>query len=267
MLANQDAKSLSKERYSQFAQAYVTSQGHAKGTELDRLIDISAPQPHWIVLDVATGGGHAALQFAPFVARVVATDITPEMLGAARSLITETGVTNVVFELADAENLPFPRNTFDLVTCRIAPHHFPDCRRFVQSSVRALKAGGMLLVQDHVLPEDGPTARTVDTFEKLRDPSHHRAYNESEWIRMYEDAGMCVEHTEEVIKRHDFLTWAERQGCTKNVIEQLTGMLDQASASVRQWMQPQDWGTPDASFVNHHLIIAGRKLEEACPST
>lgn len=260
MPTNENAKSLSQERYSQFAQAYVTSRVHAKGMELDRLIQLSDPQPDWLVLDVATGGGHTALRFAPFVARVIATDITPKMLEVARNFIIETGVTNVMFQLADAEELPFPSEAFDLVTCRIAPHHFPDCHRFVRSSTRVLKAGGVLLVQDHVLPDDESTARIVDDFEKLRDPSHHRAYSESEWVRMFEDAGLGVEHTEEIIKKHDFLTWANRQGCANDTIEQLIEMLSRAPAAAQQWMRPRGWGTPDASFVNRHLIIAGRKL-------
>jgi ubiquinone/menaquinone biosynthesis C-methylase UbiE len=254
-----DSKTLSQERYTRYAQGYVTSKAHAKGSELERLVEIAQPQPDWTALDVATGGGHTALAFAPHVTQVVATDLTPKMLEKAEAHITGQGVTNVEFKLADAEDLPFENETFDLATCRIAPHHFVDCAKFVQEGARVLKPGGLLLVQDHVLPDDEKAARAVDAFERLRDPSHNRAFDESEWQRMFKDARLTVEHSEQIIKRHEFIPWAERQGCTPEVIEQLTAMMQQAPAAARDWMQPQDWSTPEATFANHHIIIAGRK--------
>ncbi len=259
MTDRNDLKSLSQERYSKFADGYVTSKAHAKGDELGRLVEIAEPRPHWVVLDVATGGGHTALKFAPFVAQVIATDITQKMLASAKAFIAGQGVENIILKPADAEDLPFDAKQFELVTCRIAPHHFPDCSRFVQESRRVLKPDGLLLIQDHVLPEDEQAARYVDTFEKLRDPSHNRAYSKLEWVGIFQEAGLKVEHTDQIIKRHEFLQWAERQGCTPETIERLIDMVKQAPAAATGWMQPKNFGTSEATFANHHIIITGRK--------
>ncbi|MCA9917809.1 MAG: methyltransferase domain-containing protein, partial [Anaerolineales bacterium] len=113
------------------AAAYATSTVHAKGYSLARLVEITQPQPDWQVLDVATAAGHTAFVFAPHVAHVIASDLTPEMLTVAAGLATEKGLSNVSFEPADAEALPYQDATFDLVTCRIAPHHFPDIQQFI----------------------------------------------------------------------------------------------------------------------------------------
>ena len=181
------------------------------------------------------------------------------MLQAARTFIQSRGIQNVHFQIADAENLPFEPGYFNLVTCRIAAHHFPNVQHFVQESARVLKPSGMLLVQDLLLPENDADARYIDAFEKLRDPSHNRAFNQSEWQTMFTQAGLTVERLERVTKRHDFIPWAERQGCTPTVIKQLTKMLAQAPKGAAPWMEVQDLGTVHASFTNHHILIAGRK--------
>jgi ubiquinone/menaquinone biosynthesis C-methylase UbiE len=259
MKPEQESKTLSQERFGKFANGYVTSQSHAKGYDLDRLVDTAKPQVDWLMLDVATGGGHTALKFAPHVHKVIATDLTPKMLSAAENFIGAQGVTNVAFEPADAEELPFEDGIFNLVTCRIAPHHFPDCARFIQEGSRVLKSGGLLLVQDHVLPEDAVAARYIDNFERLRDPSHNRAFSYTEWTGMFEQAGLQVTHTEKIVKRHQLLPWAERQGCSPEIIEQLRQILAAASPGVAKWLQVEAMDTPKTSFVNHHILIAGRK--------
>lgn len=259
MMVAEDPKKLSRERYSQFAQRYVNSSTHAAGADLDILLEIAQPNPDWIMLDIATGGGHTALKFAPHVSAVVATDLTPNMLQAAQIFIQSRGLKNVHFQITDAENLPFESGYFDLVTCRIAAHHFPNVQRFIQESARVLKPAGMLLVQDHLLPENDADARYIDAFEKLRDPSHNRAFDQSEWQAMFTQAGFTIERIERVTKRHDFIPWAERQDCTPAVIEQLAEMLAQAPAGTAPWMKVRDLGTIHASFSNHHILISGRK--------
>lgn len=254
-----DSKSMSRERFGQYAVGYVTNQTHAKGSELDRLIEIAQPQPNWMALDVATGGGHTALKFAPYVRQVTASDLTPQMLEEARAFITGQGMTNVDFQLADAEDLPFEDAAFDLVTCRIAPHHFPNVQQFVHEAARVLKPGGLLLVQDQVSPEDTDAARYVDAFEKLRDPSHYRVYGETEWVNLFQNAGLTVEHTEQLSKRHELVHWARMQGNTDADIERLQVLLRVAPPAAAEWMAAQKVGTPAATFANHHLIIAGRK--------
>ena len=57
---------------SQFGAAaadYATSDVHAKGESLARIVVLTEPQPEWRVLDVATGAGHLAAAFAPHVKR------------------------------------------------------------------------------------------------------------------------------------------------------------------------------------------------------
>lgn len=78
------------------------------------------------VLDVAAGAGNAALPAAASGARVVACDLTPELLAAGRRRAHELGV-DVDWQEGDAEALPFPDEAFDkVISCvgvMFAPHH------------------------------------------------------------------------------------------------------------------------------------------------
>src|SRR6202022_3994061 len=123
-------KSLVQEQFGATAAHYLTSKPHAKGKSLDRLVELAKPQPAWGVLDVATGGGHVAYAFAPHVARVWATDITAEMIDLVRGEAAKKGLSNLRTPYAKAEALSFDDASFDLVTCRIAPHHFDSIPAF-----------------------------------------------------------------------------------------------------------------------------------------
>jgi ubiquinone/menaquinone biosynthesis C-methylase UbiE len=250
-------KAAAQARFSRFAQAYIYSERHASGPELARLVALAEPQPDWRVLDVATGGGHTARTFAPSVRQVIAADIAPVMLAAARA--TAPADLRILYTATDAERLAFASAIFDLVTCRIAPHHFPDVYAFVSECARVLKPGGRLLVQDLTVPEDDRAARYIDSFYRLRDPSHHRCYAEYEWRGLLLDAGLQVAHTETVTHLINLNDWAAQQACTPYVVERLHLLLYQAPAAVAQFLQPFAITTPDALYTQPHLIILGHK--------
>jgi len=208
---DQAIKDLVQEQFGAAAQGYVTSAIHAKGGDLARLIELARPRGDERVLDVATGGGHTALAFAPHVREVVASDLTPQMLAAAETFIRGQGVTNVSFELADAEALPFEGGSFDIVTSRIAPHHFPSPQRFVQEAARVLRTGGLFLLDDNMAPDDPELEAFMNRFEKWRDPSHVRACTISEWRGWMEQAGLRVEQADPLTStRYDFPDWVAR---------------------------------------------------------
>lgn len=254
-----DSRRLSQQRFSQYAERYVHQSLHASGSDLERLLELAQPQPDDLVLDIATGGGHTARTFAPYVRQVIAADLSYEMLRGAREKHRAEHLDTIEYSQTDAEALAFAANTFDLVTCRIAAHHFPDVYRFVLECQRVLKPGGRLVIQDQIVPDVEQAARYLDSFERLRDPSHHRMYSALEWRGTYLDASLTVEHSEIIHKPASLVAWAAMQDCTPYELERLQILLVQAPSAVREWLQPTCAGTPDASFQQTFVLIVGRK--------
>lgn len=84
---------------------YRLSTTHNNPVDLERMINLLIPHPDAIALDVATGGGHTAIALAGCVKKVVAIDITPEMLAEAEVAAKQSGLKNIVFQMADVQHL------------------------------------------------------------------------------------------------------------------------------------------------------------------
>jgi ubiquinone/menaquinone biosynthesis C-methylase UbiE len=218
------AKAAVRQQYGAVGDAYVKSTGHATGSDLERMVTLAQPAPADEMLDIATGGGHVARVFAPHVASIMASDLTPEILAHAGRAFADWGVNNVTTAVADAEDLPFGDASFDIVTCRIAPHHFPDPAAFVREVARVLRPGGRFVLVDSTVPE-GEDGDFFNRFEKLRDPSHVRSLTVAEWTSLLERAGFAVDAVESFTKRHDFADWTSRSRTSEADREELSRML------------------------------------------
>lgn len=111
---------------------------------LQRLWDVRAP----LVLDVATGTGRlplALLEQPSFQGRVVALDLSRKMLAYAAPKLAPYGERAVLMH-APAEELPFPDDTFDLVTCLEALEFVMQPRAVLRELARVLRPGGLLVL-------------------------------------------------------------------------------------------------------------------------
>ncbi|MEO1793979.1 MAG: methyltransferase domain-containing protein [Pseudomonadota bacterium] len=250
---------------------YVASPVHAKGKSLARLVEAVAPRADWHALDIATAAGHTAFAFAPHVAHVVASDLTPEMLDQARALAAEKQITNVSFAEADAEALPFEDATFDLVTCRIAPHHFPDVAAFVREAARVLKPGGRFGLVDNLAPDatTNPdltadaahqSAVAYNAFEKRRDPSHGRALAYAEWIAIVEAAHLAIQSTELLDKAMRFERWCATMSVAPDLKESLRADVTKAGSPLAAFIRPEPIdGGADVAFTLTELVLVADK--------
>ncbi|GLB60057.1 class I SAM-dependent methyltransferase [Cytobacillus sp. NCCP-133] len=224
-----------KDTFGKNAEKYVQSEIHADAAELNQLIQWLNPQSDWVVLDIATGGGHVAKSLAPYVSQVFATDLTKMMLAnTARHL---ESYKNIIYVVADAEALPFLDGTFDAVTCRIAPHHFPTPEKFIQEAGRVLKSGGYFLLIDNVSPEEKELAIFMNTVEKLRDDSHYRCLSVKEWRVLFGRSGLQDTNAKSRKKMYEFPTWVRRTTENDQQIKSVEDYILQADQPVQDYFQ------------------------------
>jgi ubiquinone/menaquinone biosynthesis C-methylase UbiE len=123
------------------------------------------------VLDIATGPGEPALTMAALVGsegEVFGIDPAPEMVDAARRATDHLGFRNAQFEVASADRLPFPADTFDAVVSRFGVMFFPSPIDGVREMLRVLKPGRKLALAVWHFAEKNPfhfaLARVIDRF-------------------------------------------------------------------------------------------------------
>lgn len=254
-----DPKSLSRDQFGANAARYATSTVHAEGASLARLLELIDPDPESVALDIATAAGHTALKLAPATGLMVASDLTWEMveLTRRRSIELDNPVTPIQ---ADAERLPFSGDAFDIVTCRIAPHHFPNPEAFVSEVARVLRPGGVFGLVDNIVPSDPEAARWYNDWERRRDPSHVRCLGLDEWQTMLAGAGLQVTHSEVAAKQMRFVPWAERMAVGAEDQASLWADLMGAPALVAEFLGPRGSTPDDTTFdLTEALVIAHQR--------
>jgi ubiquinone/menaquinone biosynthesis C-methylase UbiE len=209
-------------------------------------------------MDVATGAGHTALAFAPYVAHIVATDLTAEMLAKTAELAAARGLTNVETKPADAEALPFDDASFDLVTCRLAFHHFPNPRQAIAEFARVLKPGSVLGFTDNIVVPEKQAAGYYNAYEKLRDPSHNWVYPLVRLQVMFEEAGLKVETTRELSKELEFHEWADRQHVSDANKAKLLEMMRHIPEALQPLFTPR-WADGTMYFSLREAILIARR--------
>ena len=244
-----------QEQFGASAAAYVTSAAHAAGDDLETLLAWGRACRPARVLDVATGGGHTALAFASIARSVLAFDLTEPMLRAARDFIRSRRAPNVAFAAGDVGALPFSDGAFDVVTCRIAPHHFADVAAAVREIHRVLRGGGAFLVQD-ILGHDDPDANAFITeVEKRRDPSHVRAYRAAEWKAFLRAAGLTVMDEAVVRKIRVWADWAGRMRLSAEARQDLEAFVRLAPERCRAAFEFKLAGDAIESFADRMILL------------
>jgi len=192
--ASADHKSAVQVEFQKQASAGFDFRWHERGNSTQVLpwilYQLPPISPRTTVLDVATGTGIMARAIAPKTGMVIGVDITEGMLEEARKMAAAQSLSNVRFETGDADNLKYGDESFWLVTCRLAVHHFLNPQRPLAEMKRVVRRGGHVVVVDILAPDDEATHERYDNIERLRDPTHTRTQTKQGLQRLLMDSGL-----------------------------------------------------------------------------
>lgn len=247
-----------REQFGREAIKYLHSASHSNEAALARCLECAKPRGG-PVLDVATGAGHVAYTFAPHSESVVALDVTQEMLDIVDRVAGERGLSNITTKLAPAENLPFEAETFEGVTCRVAPHHFHDVRAFLSEVHRVLRPNGWFLLVDTIGIDDPLADQALQEIETLRDPSHIRNYTAAQWHSMVEEVGMTIRVSEQSSFPHNAFDWLNRMSVGEPTFSRVVNAIVYSEGWLRDYFRPTGEGET-LTFRLHQILLVADKI-------
>ena len=233
------------------ARAYVESAVHASGADLDALDARVRELGPERALDLGAGGGHVAYVMARHARRVVAADLSREMLAAVAATARGKGLSNIETVEAPAERLPFEDSTFDFVASRFSAHHWRDFGAGLREARRALKRNGRAVFIDAYSPGPPLFDTHLQAIELLRDHSHVRNYTCAQWIEALGRAGFALEACRTWKLRMDFPVWTARMRTPEENVRAIRALQVAASSETKAHFAIE----PDGSFLLDVMMI------------
>ncbi len=242
-------------QFGRTAAAYVESPNHAQGEDLDRILALATEHGGQRVVDVGTGVGHTLRRVAPSFETAVGVDATREMLEAGVGVLAGAGVTNALLVQADATALPIASGAADVVTSRLAAHHFANAAGAFREIARILRPGGLFVLVDNYAPDDPELQRFINEVETLRDPSHVRNHTVAGWSDLVGQAGLrTTVDSESAVTKLTTENWLKRSQTPPDRAEEVRQRLRTASPAAVTAFR-----IAPTTFAVRKLILIGRK--------
>ena len=256
-----DIQRSSQEQFGKQSHRYARGHVLQNVDDLREALPFLSLPPSAAVLDVAAGAGNTGLFFAALGHRVTLSDLAQPMLDRALEAARERGL-SVQTRVHPAEEFPFADENFDLVTCRVAAHHFSSPNDFIRECARTIKRAGYLLIIDGTVEDDQPEAEAwVHHVEKLRDPSHHRLLTPRRWRELCATNGLNVEHCAlRPFKQPDLNWYFETAGTSPENRQQVLELVEHAPPSAQKLFRIGSEGEKIVWWWQRLTLIARKPL-------
>ena len=246
--------------FTEQADAYATNPSVTDPERIARLVEATGVDSGDRVLEVATGPGHVAFGFADRCEAAIGLDLTEAPLEIARTKQRDRGTENVDFVRGDAETLPYPDSSFDVVVCRLALHHVERPGHVIEEMARVCRPNGTVAVEDLVVSEHANRGEYQNTFERLRDPSHVRALPISELLELFTEHGVDVSHVETGVLVQEVEEWLTNAQTPDARATKAREMVRRDAEADLSGTRPF-WSDDELFFVQRTAILAGRLLD------
>ncbi|MBX7149170.1 class I SAM-dependent methyltransferase [bacterium] len=160
------------------------------------------------VLEVGCGQGDLSHHLSKRLKckHYTAIDNDPKMVARADSKTKSNN--SIIFQVAQAENLPFEKNSFDLVMIMDLLHHLPDWKKAIREAHRVLKDGGKLWIRDYSI-ETFALPGLGMVLQKVLEHPYDMMFDQIELLTYLKKNGFTVTHQNDA-------TWMIILSATKN---------------------------------------------------
>jgi ubiquinone/menaquinone biosynthesis C-methylase UbiE len=228
---------------------YLKSSDHKFGSDIEYITNYFGKNDFQYHLDIATAAGHFC-RFFNSKTKVV-SDLSFNMLKTASKNF------NFDFYIQNkAEYLPFKSELFDLVTCRIALHHFTNPELFFKEVYRCLIDGGMFVLIDSIVDVDDTY---LNAIEFVRDDSHIRSYTFFE-IAEFTKNIFRLENFNLIYKKHDFAEWSTRLNNTKENVKKVENLFFDLPENVKSELAVEINKNKVISYTDKKGIFIFKKI-------
>ncbi len=235
--------------FNKSAMNYFISSDHKYGDDLLFCENYFKNTRFTNLLDIATATGHFTKPFkADFK---VATDISLNMLKIAKN---KNFIQNVV--LCKAEALPFTNGFFDIVTCRIAMHHFKNPPIFFKETHRILKNEGIFVLIDSIVDTDDIF---LNQIERIRDKTHKKSLTILEILQLAKGYFRLISF-QNIFKEHNFHEWATRLNQNHETVQKIIKAFIQLPDNIKKELKIKSEKDKIISYTDKKGIFIFQKI-------
>jgi ubiquinone/menaquinone biosynthesis C-methylase UbiE len=175
---------------------------------------LSVIQPEDTILEIGCGAGDMAFHLSPNCKKIMATDLSPDMISVAKRRLSKSEHDNLTFQVEDSYNLSFSDNSYDKVICINALQVMKEPNRAVGEGFRVLKDGGDFLSITYLFGESGIVEYFKLTKWVIRygKPKYWHNFKRGKLVKIFQDAGFIIEYDEIIWKKPKVLFL----GCKKS---------------------------------------------------
>ncbi len=260
-LMSKKHREIVQKQFTKTAEAFTEFAVRDTPEVLKEKVDFAKPQSADVALDIACGPGAFALAIAANVHASWGVDLTEEMLRRARGLQAERQILNAGFVRGEAEQLPFRDGSIDLVSCQCSFHHLPKPALVLAEMVRVAKPEGRMLIIDPLAPESDAKFELYNRIEVLRDPSHALTVRLTEFLRMFDEAGVDILRQSLRRRQRSFNNWMLRAGHARGTKRYLEArkLMEGSVAGDKAGFSPQLQGDDIQIVHNEGMFLLTRR--------
>ncbi len=177
------------ERFNTLASAFESNPLLAGERDREQVCRVVKPGPRETGLDLACGPGHLAVELAAAGGRVLAVDISEEMLKLCAHRSSEAGQKNLTIALQDAHQMEFRDDMFNWVVCRFGFRWFHTPRKVLAELFRITRPGGRVYLSEWVPDLPGGDVLPLEFLLRELDPTQQELAGRALWERLALEAG------------------------------------------------------------------------------